>query len=289
MFEGVHTALITPFASGGAVDYDAFRALIDRQVAGGVDGIVPVGTTGESPTLEMDEHKRVIEVAVEAAAGRVKVIAGTGGNSTAEALELTQFALDAGADGSLQVTPYYNKPSNEGLFRHMSIIADLGLSVVLYNVPGRSARSLDVDLVARLAEHPNITTIKEAGGDVNRVSQYRQVCDIEVVSGDDGMTVPMMSVGAVGVISVASNIIPDDVSRMVHAAMENRWEDAREDHHRLFRLFEDLFIETNPIPVKTAAALMGYMEPEFRLPLCEMESASGEKLLETLNVYKLLP
>lgn len=289
MFEGAYTALITPFAEGGAVDYDAFRALIDRQITGGVDGIVPVGTTGESPTLEMAEHKRVIEVAIEAAQGRVKVIAGTGGNSTAEALELTKFAADAGADGTLQVTPYYNKPSNEGLFRHLSIIADLGLPVVLYNVPGRSAKALDIDLVARLAEHPNITTIKEAGGDVNRVSQTRQACDIEIVSGDDGMTLPMMAVGAVGVISVASNIIPDQVSAMVHAALEKRWDDARADHHRLFRLFEDLFLETNPIPVKTAAAMMGHMTPEFRLPLCEMGAETSDRLRETLNAYHLLP
>ena len=289
MFKGVYTALITPFVSGGAVDYDAFRALIERQVAGGVDGIVPVGTTGESPTLAMEEHKRVIEVAVEAAAGRIKVIAGTGGNSTAEALELTQFALEVGADGTLQVTPYYNKPTNEGLFRHLSVIADLGLPVVLYNVPGRSARALDIDLVARLAAHENITTVKEASGDVNRVSQYRQVCDIDVVSGDDGMTLPMMVAGAVGVISVASNIIPADVSGMVHAALEQRWGDAQIDHHRLFRLFEEMFIETNPIPVKVAAAMMGHMEAEFRLPLCGMEPANEDRLRETLNAYELLP
>ena len=288
MFAGVYTALVTPFRDDGSFDEDAYRALIDAQVEGGVDGIVPVGTTGESPTLDFDEHHRVIEVAIAAAAGRVKVIAGTGGNATAEALRLTRRAKDAGADGTLQVTPYYNKPSQAGLIRHFSAVADVGLPVVLYNVPGRTSLAIDIETVATLSEHPHITTIKEAGGSVDRVSHLRRACDIEIISGDDMLTLPMMMVGAVGVISVAANIIPGPVSEMVHAAQNGQWEEARELHATYHSLFCDLFMETNPQPVKTALAMMGQVKSIFRLPLCEMSAANAERLRGALDAYGLL-
>lgn len=288
MFEGAYTALVTPFRDDGAFDEDAYRAHIDSQVEGGVDGIVPVGTTGESPTLDFNEHHRVIEVAIDAAAGRVKVIAGTGGNSTAEALELTQHAKDAGADGALQVTPYYNKPSQAGLIRHFSAVADIGLPVVLYNVPGRTGLAIATETTAALSEHPHITTIKEAGGSVDQVSHLRRACDIEILSGDDMLTLPMMVVGAVGVISVASNIIPGPVSEMVHAALDGRWEEARELHATYHSLFCDMFIETNPQPVKTALAMMGRVKPVFRPPLCELSAANAEELRGALDSYGLL-
>ena len=289
MFEGAYTALITPFNRDGSLDIEGLGARIEMQIAGGVDGIVPVGTTGESPTLSMDEHNRVIEAAVETAAGRVQVIAGTGGNSTEEALELTRHAKTAGADGSLQVTPYYNKPSQEGLYRHFSAVADVGLPVVLYNVPGRSAMPIGLDTVARLAQHPNIVSIKEAAGDVDRVSAIRGLCDLEILSGDDGLTLPMMVVGAVGVISVASNIVPGAVSDLVHHALAGRWQEARELHARYYRLFTDMFLDTNPIPVKAAAAMLAGTEPVYRLPLCPMNDEAHDRLRETLQSLELLP
>jgi 4-hydroxy-tetrahydrodipicolinate synthase len=208
MFEGAYTAIVTPFNRDGSVDYDRLRALIDWQIAEGVDGLVPVGTTGESPTVDYKEHERIIEVTIEAARRRVKVIAGTGANSTAEALELTRHAKDAGADGTLQVTPYYNKPNSTGLLRHFSAVADLGLPTVLYNVPGRTSKEIPIEVVVELAKHPKIVAIKEAGGSVDRVSQIVSRCKITVLSGDDSLTLPMMAVGAVGVISVASNRAP---------------------------------------------------------------------------------
>lgn len=288
MFKGVYTALITPFQEDESVDFSAYRDLIHRQIDGGVDGIVPVGTTGESPTLTMSEHKKVIEEAISAAAGRIQVIAGTGGNSTAEAVELTRFAKEAGADATLQVTPYYNKPTDEGLFRHFTAIADLGLPVVLYNVPGRTSRALTVELVVRLRAHPMIQTVKEAAGDAARVSEYLRVCDIGVLSGDDSLTLPMMAAGGQGVISVASNVIPAEVSRMVHAALVGNWAQAREDHDRLFPLFEDLFLETNPIPVKAAVAWTQNRSPVYRLPLCEMSKDHTEQLRSTLQALGAL-
>ncbi len=288
MFEGAYTAIVTPFNADGEVDFDTFRKLIDVQADGGIDGIVPVGTTGESPTLNVDEHGKVIEKAVEFAAGRLKVIAGTGANSTAEAVELTKHAKAAGADGTLQVTPYYNKPSQEGLYRHFSTVADIGLPVVLYNVPGRSSREIEVGTVARLSEHPNVASLKEAGGSVDRVSAVADVCDIEILSGDDSLTVPMMAVGAKGVISVASNIIPAEVAQMVHAALAGDFSKASGLHARYYRLFCDLFIDTNPIPIKAAMAMMGLIEERYRLPLCEMSDGARETLKNTMVSVGLL-
>ena len=288
MFEGVYTALVTPFLEDGSVDYHAYGALIENQIKAGVDGIVPVGTTGESPTLNFEEHAEVIRFAVSEARGKVKVIAGTGGNSTSEALELTQHAASAGADGSLQVTPYYNKPSRAGLKAHFETLADVGLPTVLYNVPGRSALEIPVDLIAELNEHDAIVSVKEAGGSVDRVSQIKAVCDIEVLSGDDPLTLPMMSVGAVGVISVASNIIPGQMADLTHNALMGKWSQAADIHNEYYGLFKGLFMETNPIPVKTALALMGQMKEIFRLPLAALDDEQHEALERLLQEYALI-
>lgn len=289
MFEGAYTALITPFTADGQLDLTPFKALIEEQIKAGISGIVPVGTTGESPTLNIAEHKQVIETAVETASGRVKVIAGTGGNSTSEALELTKHAKEAGADASLQVTPYYNKPNQEGLTQHFLKLADVGLPIVLYNVPGRSARELDVSTVARCFEHPNIVAVKEASGDAGRVSQYKQLCDIEVLSGDDPLTLPMMSVGAIGVISVASNVIPGPVAQMVQHALDGKWPQAQALHHQYHPLFEAVLkLDTNPIPVKTAWALIHKVDPIFRLPLCGMSDAGISAMKGCLHKLDLV-
>ncbi|MFH1475998.1 MAG: 4-hydroxy-tetrahydrodipicolinate synthase [Verrucomicrobiota bacterium] len=288
MFEGAYTAIVTPFTKDNRVDYGKLKELIELQIQGGMDGIVPVGTTGESPTLDNDEHKKVIETAVETCHGRIKVIAGTGANSTSEALELTEFARRVGADGTLQVSPYYNKPNQEGLYRHFSAVADLGLPVILYNIPGRCGVEIALDTVARLAQHPNIKAVKEAAGSVPRVSQILALCDLRVLCGDDPLTLPMMAVGAKGVISVAGNVIPQPVASMVHAAMDGCWNDARRLHQTYFQLFSDMFLDTNPIPVKAALAMMGRIEETYRLPLCAMSPALKNRLAETLRKVKLI-
>ena len=288
MFEGAYTAIVTPFNRDGSVDYGSLKALVDMQAAAGIDGLVPVGTTGESPTLDCDEHIRVIEVVIEACRGRMKVIAGTGANSTSEALDLTRRAKAAGADGTLQVTPYYNRPNQEGLYLHFTAIADLGLPVVLYNVPGRTGQEIAVDTVVRLARHPNIAALKEAGGSIDRVSAVVSQCKITVVSGDDSMTLPMMAVGAAGVISVASNVAPRPVAEMVHLALKGQWDAARKLHLQNFGLFRDLFIDTNPIPVKAAMAMKGLIEEVYRLPLCPMSAESRNKLRDTMKALGML-
>ena len=283
MFQGAYTALVTPFGRDGAVDYGRLRALVDFQIAGGIDGLVPVGTTGESPTLDVDEHLEVIRVVVETAARRVKVVAGTGANATAEALELTARAKDMGVDGTLQVTPYYNKPTQAGLIKHFSAVADLGLPVILYNVPGRAGCEIAVPTVAELAKHPHVVAVKEAAGSVDRVSRLKAACEIEVLSGDDGLTLPMMSVGACGVISVASNVAPKAVADLVHAAAAGRWDEARALHYKYYALFNDVFIETNPVPIKAAMEMAGLGPAVYRLPLCEMAPANRDKLRATLQ------
>lgn len=288
MFQGTYTAIVTPFDADGNVDYGKLQALIELQIEGGVDGIVPVGTTGESPTLSFDEHTKVVEVTVNTCSGRARVIAGTGANSTSEALELTQRAKDAGADGTLQVTPYYNRPSQSGLVQHFSAVADLGLPVVLYNVPGRTGREIAIDTVVQLAAHPGIVAVKEAGGSVDRVSEILSICDITVLSGDDSLTLPMMAVGAKGVISVATNVSPEPVSRMVNLALDGKWEEARELHLKHHRLFRDLFVDTNPIPVKAGLAMQGKIEEIYRLPLCPMGEDKKAQLRATLEALGLL-
>ena len=291
MFEGAHTALITPFRNN-QLDEPALTQLIEEQIAGGIAGIVPVGTTGESPTLDNAEHHRVIELAVKAAAGRCLVIAGTGSNSTKEAIALTQEAEKAGADAVLLVAPYYNKPSQEGLFRHFqAIAAATKLPIVLYSIPGRSGIEIGVDTVRRLAEAcPNIRAIKEAGGSVDRVSKLRQVlpASFEILSGDDSLTLPFIAAGAVGVISVASNLIPKEISDFVKLALAGDLAQARAMHEHWYPLFRDLFVETNPVPAKTALALQGRIALEIRLPLCEMSAANTQTLKATLAALKLI-
>ena len=288
MYEGAYTAIVTPFNRDGSVDFGKLRDLIEFQIRNGIDGIVPVGTTGESPTLDVQEHEKVIETSIQVANKRIKVIAGTGANSTAEALELTRHAQAAGADATLQVTPYYNKPNQTGLIRHFSAVADLGLPTVLYNIPGRSGREIAVETVVELAKHPNIVALKEAGGSVDRVSQIATRCNIEILSGDDSLTLPMMSVGALGVISVVSNVAPKPVADMVHAALKGDWAEARALHLKYYRLFTDLFIDTNPIPVKAAMAMMGLIEEVYRLPLCEMSDKLKNQLREVLKQLGLV-
>ena len=291
MFEGAHTALVTPFRDN-RFDEAAFTQLIEFQIENGISGVVPVGTTGESPTVDHQEHHRIIEVAVKVAAGRCKVIAGTGSNSTDEAISLTLEAERLGADAALLVLPYYNKPTQEGLFRHFKAIAErTRLPLVLYSIPGRAGIEIAAPTVARLAEAcSNIVAIKEAGGSVDRVSQLRQVLPdyFEILSGDDALTLPFMATGAVGVISVASNIIPREVSMLVAAALGGNYAEARECHEIWYPLFRDLFIETNPVPVKTALAWQNRMALEFRLPLCEMTPENAAKLRATMAALKLV-
>ena len=283
MWQGAYTAIVTPFNRNGSVDFGKLRELIELQVKNGIDGIVPVGTTGESPTLDVKEHEQVIETTIATVNKRIKVIAGTGANSTSEALELTRHAKNAGADATLQVTPYYNKPNATGLVRHFSAVADLGLPTVLYNIPGRTGREIPMETVVELAKHPNIVAIKEAGGSVDRVSQIVTRCDLDVLSGDDSLTLPMMSVGGVGVISVASNVAPKAVADMVHAALRGDFAAARKLHQQYYRLFTDLFLDTNPIPVKAAMAMMGLIEEVYRLPLCETTEAIKTRIREMLK------
>lgn len=281
--KGVYTALVTPF-SGDKVDYGKLRELVALQIAGGVDGIVPVGTTGESPTLSFEEHMKVITEVIEAAGGKCRIMAGTGANCTAEAIELTRHAKEAGADCTLQVTPYYNKPTQEGLYRHFSTIADqCELPVVLYNVPGRTGTMIAAETIAKLSRNANVLGVKEAAGSVERVSEISALCDIAIMCGDDSLTVPMMSVGAKGVISVASNILPAELKAMVDACEAGDYAKALVLHKRYFRLFKDLFLESNPIPVKAAMAMLGMIREEYRLPLCEMQSANREKLKATVS------
>ena len=282
---GTITAMATPFCKDGSVDYGALKAIVEGQVAGGVEGICAVGTSGESPTLDHAEHHSVIEKTIEYAAGRVKIVAGTGANSTAEAVSLTKAAIAmGGADASLQVTPYYNKPNAEGLYRHFMTVADLGMPVILYNVPGRAGKEIPLDVVARLAAHPNIVAIKEAAGSVDRVSAIKNaVPGFTVLSGDDSLTLPMISVGASGVISVASNVIPREMGDMVRAALVGDFAKALEYHAKFYPLFRDLFIDTNPVMVKEALAMLGKMERVFRLPLCETTEANRERLRATLR------
>jgi 4-hydroxy-tetrahydrodipicolinate synthase len=286
MFTGTYTAIVTPFR-GGQVDEAALERLIKFQIKGGVDGIVPVGTTGESPTVSYEEHIAIVAKSVQFAAGKIKVLAGTGGNSTSEAVYLTQAAEKAGADGSLQVAPYYNKPTQEGLFQHFKAIARATrLPVVLYSIPGRCGIEIAVDTVKRLAHDcKNIIGIKEAGGSCDRVSQLRAALGpkFEILCGDDSLTVPFMSVGANGVISVASNVIPKEVSQMVAACARGEARKALALHTRYYPLFKDLFIETNPTPVKAALAMMKMVDEEYRLPLVAMNPKNWETLRTTLK------
>ena len=287
---GTITALVTPFARDGSVDYGALKALVDEQTAAGVEGICSVGTSGESPTLTHEEHHRVIEKTIEFAAGKCTIVAGTGANSTAEALSLTRAAIACGgADACLQVTPYYNKPNPEGLYRHFMSVADLGLPVILYNVPGRTGREIPLSVVKRLAAHQNVVAIKEAAGSVDRVSAVRDAAPgLTVLSGDDSLALPMIAVGAAGVISVASNVVPREMGDMVRKALAGDFVGARALHEKYYRLFRDLFIDVNPVMVKEALAAMGRCERVFRLPLCETDDAKLAQLKGTMKELGLL-
>ena len=293
MFTGTYTALVTPFAKNGQVDEPRLRQLVDQQIAAGIDGLVPCGTTGESPTLSHEEHNHVIELVVKFASGRCKVIAGTGSNSTDEAISMTQHAKEVGADASLQVSPYYNKPPQAGLYAHFRAIAEATkMPIMLYNIPGRSGVDIANDTIARLRHDvpEYIVGLKEATGVVDRVSQLRGMVDRDfcIVSGDDSLTLPMMSVGAVGVISVVSNIVPRELVEMTHAALKGDFARASGIHAKLFPLFKDLFIETNPIPVKAALAMMGQIEERYRLPLVPMGEANRAQLKRTLQALGLV-
>jgi 4-hydroxy-tetrahydrodipicolinate synthase len=291
MFTGTYTAIVTPFKHG-RIDEPALERLIRMQIRGGVDGVVPVGTTGESATVDYEEHIHIIALCVKFAAGKIKVIAGTGGNSTKEAIDLTQRAEKAGADGSLQVAPYYNKPTQEGLFQHFHAVARATrLPIILYSVPSRCGVEIAVDTVNRLAhDSVNIVGIKEAGGSADRVSQLRAMLGqkFTILSGDDPLTLPFMAVGAHGVVSVASNVIPRDVAHMVNAFAMGKSAVALKLHDKFYPLFKDLFIETNPGPVKAALAMMGLIEDEFRLPLVPISSVNRERLRKTMKTCGVL-
>ncbi len=291
MFKGTFTALITPFRNG-SLDHEAFKKLIDQQVAAGITGIVPVGTTGESPTLDSEEHLEVVKAAVEYAAKRTLVVAGTGANSTTEAIHLTQAAEKAGADASLQVCPYYNKPSQEGIYQHYkTIAANTSLPVMLYSVPSRSVVEIGVETVARLANDcPNIVANKEAGGSVDRINQLIQAVpdDFQLLSGDDPLTLPFISCGAVGLVSVAANLIPEVMVNLVNRCLEGQFDEALELQKRYYPLLTGLMsLDSNPVPIKTAVSLLGHCTDELRLPLTNLPEEKLQKLKTILKTYSL--
>ena len=291
-YQGLYTAIVTPFKDG-KVDYDAYKALIEAQIAGGVDGIVPMGTTGESPTVSTEEHLEIIRKCVEFVAGRCQVIAGTGANCTAEAIELTKAAADMGVDGTLQVCPYYNKPNQEGVYQHFKAIAEATeLPIMLYSIPGRSGIEIAVETVARLAaDCPTIVAIKEAGGSVERVNQLVQAlpADFAVLSGDDGLTVPFISCGAVGLVSVTSNVAPAEMKALVDAAMSGDGKKALELQKKYYPLMKGLMsLDVNPVPAKAALALRGDIGWEIRLPLVPLAEDKHGKLADLLKSFNLL-
>jgi 4-hydroxy-tetrahydrodipicolinate synthase len=289
MFTGAMVALVTPF-QGGEVDFETLDELVDFQLDNGIDAIVPVGTTGECPTLSHEEHKRVIEAVVKRVGGATRVIAGAGSNSTAEAIELTAFAKKIGADATLQVCPYYNKPTQEGFYQHFKAIADeVDLPMVLYNIPGRCGAGLTPETIARLAEIDNIVAIKEATGSLDQASEIAMRCDITILSGDDSLTLPLASVGAKGVISVVANIVPADVKALTDLILEGDLGSARQWHRKLFALSKNLLtLATNPIPIKAAMAMLDMCSEELRLPMTPLEDSKKESLRKTLKDYGLL-
>ena len=285
MLSGTFTALVTPFRND-EVDVEALVNMVEFQIQHGVSGLVPCGTTGETPAMSEEEDRVVVETVVRVANGRVPVVAGTGSNSTDIAIKYTRMAQEVGADGSLQVAPYYNKPTQEGLYRHFAAIAEsTDLPLILYNIPGRTSVTISAETVASLAEIPNIVGVKDSTLSMNMISEVISLCgeEFDVLSGDDPMTLPLISLGGVGVISVASNVAPGAVSEMVKALLEGEWERGRELHYELLPLFRALFVETNPIPVKTAASLLGLCSDEMRLPLIPMNGENLRRLQETMD------
>jgi 4-hydroxy-tetrahydrodipicolinate synthase len=288
-FAGVTVALVTPFR-GGDVDYESLKRLVDWHVDQGTDGLAPVGTTGESPTLDHEEHERVIATVVERAGGRLKVMPGTGSNNTREALRLTRFAKRAGADGALMVGPYYNKPTQEGYYRHFATVAEaVDLPIVLYNIPGRTGSNILPETIARLARLPTIVGVKEATGSLDQASQIAALCDLTILSGDDSLTLPLMSVGGRGVISVVGNIVPRDMKALVAAFDAGRVREAQQWHRKLFPLCRDLLgVATNPIPIKSAMKLLDRGSGELRLPMCPLDAAGEARIRQSLQEYGLL-
>ena len=290
-FQGSFVAMVTPFRSG-AVDEAKLRELVELHVAGGTDGLIPCGTTGESPTLSHDEHRRVVDVVLEAARGRIQVVAGTGSNSTGEAIDLTRHAERSGAAGALVVNPYYNKPTQEGLYRHFRAVAEsVAIPILVYNIQSRTAVNVETPTLERLVRDVrNVAGVKEASGSLDQMSQVIAACgpDFSVLSGDDNVTLPLMAIGGHGVVSVIANILPKETAEMVHAALDGDWKRARELHYRLFPLARAAFLETNPIPIKEAMAMAGMLEPEFRLPMCRMSDANRERLRAVLTQYALV-
>ena len=292
MFKGAITAIVTPFKENGDIDEEALRKLVEFQIKNKIDGIVPCGTTGESPTLDYEEHDRVIKIVIDATRGRVPVIAGTGSNSAKEAIEMTRHAADAGADASLQVCPYYNKPTQEGLYRHFSAIAKaVDIPIIIYNIQGRTAVNMETLTLARLAkEHPNIVGVKEASGNIAQMMDVLNELpkNFTVLSGDDNMTLPLMALGGKGVISVASNIIPRQMHDLCEHASKGNFEKTRKMHYELLPLFKGIFIETNPIPIKAALAMKGMIKESYRLPMCKMKAENREKLRKILKELKII-
>jgi len=291
MFKGVFTALITPFKDNGNIDESALKKLIDIQLENGIHGLVPMGTTGESPTLNHDEHIEVIRLVTKHVNNKIPVVAGTGSNCTREAINLTKRAKDLGVTASLQVAPYYNKPTQEGFYRHFTEIAErVEIPVVVYNIPSRSAKNIENSTMLKLAEHPNIIGVKEASGDINQMMELisKKPESFFVISGDDNLTYPLMVLGGSGVVSVASNIVPDKMVAFCEAALNNDYAKARTMHYELLPLFKAMFIETNPIPVKAALALKGLIGEVYRLPMCPMMKENKEKLVKVLKQYNIL-
>jgi 4-hydroxy-tetrahydrodipicolinate synthase len=289
-YRGVYTALVTPFRDG-RIDEAAMTRLLEDQIAAGIDGVIPVGTTGESATLDMEEHLRVIELTVQVVRHRTKVFAGTGSNSTSEALFLTRQAAKLGADGLLVVSPYYNKPTPAGIYAHYAALAQASaLPIITYSVPSRTGTEIPVETMVSLVKaHANIVSIKEAGGSIERFNQLRQALpeNVTILSGDDSMTLPALAVGAAGVVSVASNLVPREVGALVRTFLKGHAKEAEQLHRKFYPLFRDLFIESNPVPVKTAMALQGWMTDEVRLPLVALQPASRERLLARLKDFGL--
>jgi 4-hydroxy-tetrahydrodipicolinate synthase len=289
IFAGLSVALITPFRNG-QVDYDGLRKLVDWHVAEGTDCLVPCGTTGESPTLDHEEHERVVAAVCESARGRIKVMAGTGSNSTREAIRLTKSAKKAGATGALMVGPYYNKPTQEGYYQHFAAVADAAdLPIVLYNLPGRTGSNMLPETIARLAKLPQVVAVKEATGSMDQASAIAALCDITLLSGDDSLTLPLLSIGGRGVVSVVGNIVPRDMKALLGAWDAGQRDEAIRWHYKLFALCRDMLgIATNPIPIKTAMKMLGRDTGELRLPMCPMDAALDAKLRQTLTGYGLL-
>ncbi len=290
MFNGALTAIVTPFRDG-EVDERALRELVEFQIQGGVDGLVPCGSTGESATLTHAEHDQVVKIVIEQARRRVPVVAGTGSNSTAEAIRLTAAAREAGADGALMISPYYNKPTQEGIYRHYRTVATaVDLPIIVYNIPGRTASNIAPETFARLCEVRNIVAIKEASGSMDQASDIRRLCGdrLTILSGDDSLTLPLMALGAKGVIATVSNVMPRETHELAAAALAGDFARARELHYKLLPLVRALFVETNPIPVKQALAFMGKCTGEMRMPLCQMSPGPAEKLHAVMKELRLI-